>query len=459
MRRFGVRIGTNLGPVTVTCFSHEPEFTRSRLWLHDGERAKLDNDGRFAGFVDDLGPMLLRRLGVEPLPPGMYMEIDQDIDAGRSWQLGTLVAMLLASAGRFAGGDERGVGVLFCTGEVAHSSGAIRPVELVAEKLEASRAALPAQPEDCRWLVPKANAADAARVALPPGVTLVALERVDELLAILGLEALPPPAAAPAPAAAPDPPPAPAAPDRQRHPAWLVPVLALPLLAALALGALLAAPMLLDRLAPAASDGRAGEPEPTAPTQAALPQPNDPPPAADPPEPAGPPELPAAATAPEAPSLMLELGKRRPQPGQSCLVQNFDHGLVPLVEASSVPPTAEWLPTLAGDRQLCGVDVRIVPGGRGPLFVLGRAVLEPADGAVLERVGTLDGLSPLSTAAGITLRLKPDRAVAYHLDLVAGATPVPPDALDHLDDLTTRASLEAAGFTIRRLIQRLEHTR
>lgn len=442
MRRCGVRIATNRGPVTVLRFSHEPAFARSKLWLHDGERASLDRGERFAGFVDDLGPILLRGLGVEPLPPGMYMEIDQDIDAGRSWQLGTLVAMLLASAGRLAGPADADARLVFCTGEVAHSSGAVRPVELVAAKLAASRAALAPRPADCLWLIPKDNAAEAAGVSLPEGVTRYGITRIDELPALLGLADSRGRRRA-------------VAQHRRRSP-WL----AAPLVAALIGGALVAAPALRERLLEPAGDAATAEPPDTVATAAspAEPLPTDPLDAAsaDATGEAAPVTRPAAAG---APPLAVELGKRRPQPGQSCLVQNFDRRLLPVVETTPVPRGSERLPALAGDSRLCGVDIGISAAADQPVYVLGRIRLEPADAAELEQVGQLDGLSPLVGPARLTLRLKPDRVVTYHLELISGTEPVPGDALGALGEPDGRTALEAAGFDVQRFSQTLEHAR
>ncbi len=443
LQRTGVRIGTNLGPVAVTRFAHESAFDRSRLWLRDGHRASLDRDGAFAAFVDDLGPILLRGMALEPLKPGIYAEIDEDIGAGESWQLGALVAMLLASAGRFAGIDDEAGRLVYCTGEVAHSSGTIRPVELVAEKLEASRRALLARPRDCLWLVPAGNAAETGRVTLPAGVELRTVGRVDELPALLGIADRRRTVRAPVAAA----PPA----SRAR-------LMAVPLAAVLLAGTLLAGPTLLDRLTPAAIErpntaphtlpdtpaertpdgGVALEPPPAETTAAA--------------EPAAPPARIAAA-------LVLELHKRRPQPGQSCLVQNFDHALVPLLEPAPIEAGTETLPALVDDPRLCGVDIRVVPPAGAPLFVLGHLRLDPPDGAVVERVGRLDGLAPLAAGAGFTVRLKPDRAVTYRLDLVAGSAPLPEGALGALDEPAARLALETEGFVLRRLTQRFAFAR
>ncbi|MCZ6638132.1 MAG: hypothetical protein O7C66_08065, partial [Alphaproteobacteria bacterium] len=129
MKRFRLFIGTTDGPAEVQKVTPENREVRSVICL-DGKAISLP-------ISDDYDTFVRRPTGVVEALLGhsaYRVDISRPIAGGYSWQLGVLVAHILADAGRLANPEEHVRTALWLTGEVDHKLN-IGAVDDVALKL------------------------------------------------------------------------------------------------------------------------------------------------------------------------------------------------------------------------------------------------------------------------------------------------------------------------------------
>ena len=129
MKRFRLFIGTTDGPAEVQRVTPEDREVRSVICL-DGKAISLPISDDYDAFVRRPTGVVEALLG----HPAYRVDISRPIAGGYSWQLGVLVAHILADAGRLAGPGEPARTALWLTGEVDHNFN-IGAVEDVALKL------------------------------------------------------------------------------------------------------------------------------------------------------------------------------------------------------------------------------------------------------------------------------------------------------------------------------------
>jgi len=447
--RTAVVIATTEGPVAVTLFAHDPALSQgSMIAVRDGDDAGIQRLGQFAPFVDRRARRVLEGYGLPPLPGPMIMEVEADIETGTSWQLGTLVTMLLYARGLFEADPANAERVLYCTGEVANSSGLIKPVEAVERKLALSRQRIRSDAQPAIWLFPQDNDAGADADG-DRQLTLAPVATLDDVVRLV----------------LPDPPVArPALPAGRRPP--LIAACALLLLAGAATAAYLRwAPPPADP--PTASDDAPIEPvEGSVPDGTAVAG-SDPATGDEPIEVSGAPTPPAAV---ELAELTIEQRLVPGDPtrlGGSCTALNFtrqEPARAPLRSIAIVAAANgdDELAPLPGTPRLCGLDfsLRLSESGGSaalPLYALLRIAISPAGAADILQQGAADGLTPVGGPLRLSLLPRPRRDLRYRLLAVVGPAPVPSDAARLLaaDDPALSAALRADGFAVHLLSQRL----
>ncbi|WP_442976378.1 hypothetical protein, partial [Rubrimonas sp.] len=189
-------IATTGGPAVVRAFWFDAEAARSQIVRFDESHIPMGVDAQFAGF-DALLRRRLRAQGAAIPSEPLILEVEGDVDAGASWQLGLATAHLLAAAGALVFDAAQAERRLLATGRLGTSAWDVKPVDGLEEKLAGAAAFLTPAP-DCStgFVLPQPMAAAAARAA-PPGAQVVGLETLDALARALGA-APTPTAAAPA---------------------------------------------------------------------------------------------------------------------------------------------------------------------------------------------------------------------------------------------------------------------
>ncbi len=129
MKRFRLFIGTTDGPAEVQRVTPEDREVRSVICL-DGKAISLPISDDYDTFVRRPTGVVEALLG----HPAYRVDVSQPIGGGYSWQLGVLVAHILADAGRLAAPEEHVRTALWLTGEVDHKLN-IGAVDDVALKL------------------------------------------------------------------------------------------------------------------------------------------------------------------------------------------------------------------------------------------------------------------------------------------------------------------------------------
>ena len=129
MKRFRLFIGTTDGPAEVQRVTPEDREVRSVICL-DGKAISLPISDDYDAFVRRPTGVVEALLG----HPAYRIDISQPIVGGYSWQLGVLVAHILADAGRLDGPEGPARMALWLTGEVDHNFN-IGAVDDVALKL------------------------------------------------------------------------------------------------------------------------------------------------------------------------------------------------------------------------------------------------------------------------------------------------------------------------------------
>jgi len=129
MKRFRLFIGTTDGPAEVQRVTPEDREVRSVICL-DGKAISLPISDDYDAFVRRPTGVVEALLG----HPAYRIDISRPIAGGYSWQLGVLVAHVLADADRLANPEEHAPTALWLTGEVDHNFN-ISAVDDVALKL------------------------------------------------------------------------------------------------------------------------------------------------------------------------------------------------------------------------------------------------------------------------------------------------------------------------------------
>ena len=115
MKRFRLFIGTTDGPAEVQRVTPEDKEVRSVICL-DGKAISLPISDDYDLFVRRPTGVVESLLG----HPAYRVDVSRPIAGGFSWQLGILVAHILADGGRLATPKGRADGALWITGEVDH---------------------------------------------------------------------------------------------------------------------------------------------------------------------------------------------------------------------------------------------------------------------------------------------------------------------------------------------------
>lgn len=408
--RTAVVIATTKGPVPITLFTHDPGLSHgSMMAVQDGEDAGVSRLGQVTPFIDRRGRRVLERFGLESLPGAMLMEVSADIESGRSWELGTLAAMVLSAKGLFEPNGNKAERILFCSGEVADATGTIKPVGALADKLHTAMPAIHKRVVATDWLIPAEQLAEIDQIELPKHANLVPVETLAETIQVLlpnGVADRQPTALAQTPS-----------PQTNT-------LLKPPLKSIRRSWLLLAVLLLLSVALTVVWQRRDIEPE-------ILKQP-----AAD-----------------------LWLAKRQAPMEMSCLVLNFQNRKPEFIRFPNLPNSGE-LPSLSGDSRLCGIEVEVVPTiDNVPIFVFLRVEIEPKGAAQQILPRQLDGLHPLDDIARLSLIFDAQaKQVDYRLLLISGTQPVPDEANLLFNDPRHALAdkLRSQGYTVRHLSQSIQ---
>ena len=260
-----VLIATTAGPVAVQRITEEDPDVNSVICLA-GKAVALPVSAAYDAFVRNPTGVIQRNFS----HPAFRLDVSDKIDEGYSWQLGVYAAHALKRVHRLAGPSDAAGSVLIATGEVDRDL-MLHPVDGVAdkiEKLEPKLADLMTEAEGALIAVPAGTEApwiDA--FGANPGVEVIPVANVHDLLQRLGIEATPKTA---------PPPPAPEPEAPRKRVGGMAVLIALLLLAAMgaAAGGAVYAPEIRDWVA---SLGNGSEEKPaTAPVADPLPDPPKP---------------------------------------------------------------------------------------------------------------------------------------------------------------------------------------
>jgi len=194
-----VLIATTAGPVAVQRITEEDPDVNSVICLA-GKAVALPVSAAYDAFVRNPTGVIQRNFG----HPAFRLDVSDKIDEGYSWQLGVYAAHALKRAHRLAGPSDAAGSALIATGEVDRDL-MLHPVDGVTDKiakLENELAGLMAEAEGALIAVPAGTEAPWIEAFGGwPGVEVMAVANVHDLLQRLGIEA--------APKSAPPPPPIP----------------------------------------------------------------------------------------------------------------------------------------------------------------------------------------------------------------------------------------------------------
>jgi len=303
-----VLIATTAGPVAVQRITEEDPDVNSVICLA-GKAVALPVSAAYDAFVRNPTGVIQRNFG----HPAFRLDVSDKIDEGYSWQLGVYAAHALKRAHRLAGPNDAAETVLIATGEVDRDL-MLHPVDGVADKiakLESLLSEIAAEANGTLIAVPAGTEAPwHATFGERPGIEVMAVQNVHDLLQRLGIEA-PPKSAPPPPAAEPQPP--------KRRAGGMAVLIALLLLAAMgaAAGGAVYAPEIRDWVAALGK----GSDEKAATAPAADPVP-------DPPKPV---ETAVAGEPTSAPP---------PQPAPQPAPADSEPAPVPIAEKPSLPESA-----------------------------------------------------------------------------------------------------------------------
>lgn len=449
--RTAVVIATTEEPVGVTLFVHDPALSQgSMIAIRDDDDAGIQRLGQFGPFVDRRARRVLESFGLPPMPGPMIMEVEADIEAGTSWQLGTLVAMLLKARGQFEPDPTKAERVLYCTGEVANSSGLIRAVQEVPKKLALSRERIARDALPVVWMFPEDND-PGIETRDDPLLKLAPVGTLDDVLRLV----LPDQSLA-------QPPNPPKSKAKSKTP--LFAALALLLATGVGAGAYLwsgpSEPVDVARDQEAQpeqiepqTDGDTNEADRNTEQAVAVVEP-----------PTVEPEPPR-----ELASLIVE---QRIAPGDatqlgaSCTALNFTGARTELSQLQRYSVVAadgasDLLPELSLSERLCGFDFSVRASQSGsPLYALLRIAISPPKAATVLQEGAIDGLTKVGETARLSLLPRPNRDLRYRLLAVVGTSPIPSDAgrLLESDETELAARLEADGYGVYILSQQLRRS-
>lgn len=131
--RVRVYIATTEGPVLIQRIAPEDDDIPPVVCVN-GTTETLPISGDYARFVRRGTGVVAALTG-----HGSYrVDLDGSVDGGRSWQLGLLLAHLLAAEGRLAGPEDPDARIVVATGEVDRDLN-VRSVDFVSEKVRKAR--------------------------------------------------------------------------------------------------------------------------------------------------------------------------------------------------------------------------------------------------------------------------------------------------------------------------------
>lgn len=178
--RLRVVIATTDGPCTIRRITEEAPELHSVVCLA-GTATALAVSADYDAFVRRPTGVVERDVG----HPVFRVDVDGPIDEGRSWQLGLYIAHRLKAADRLAEDDQPAEGIVWATGTVNSDLG-IGPVDRVADKARRSAPLFDA------GLPVLAVVAASNAEALPDRVEVLPVDRMEDVLAHLGLVAATP---------------------------------------------------------------------------------------------------------------------------------------------------------------------------------------------------------------------------------------------------------------------------
>lgn len=178
-----IDIATTGGPSTIRAAEFDSEAQQSAMVLFDQNHVPMGVDPFFDAFERNVRKYL-RGKGAKIPDGGLILEVDRQIDAGSSWQLGVLMVDLLLSQRKLALREADAKRLFWLTGEIGTHRWTAKSVEGVSVKLEKSRARLMelmGRGIAVEILVPTGNLHE-AKAAAPDGAEVRAVSSVDALI-------------------------------------------------------------------------------------------------------------------------------------------------------------------------------------------------------------------------------------------------------------------------------------
>ncbi len=416
-----VVIATTTGPVRVTDCFLDPDMTiASEMRVRDGLPTRVNRSEHYNQFVKDVYAALRRHLDRPHADINMELQVDADIEAGQSWQLGALVCQVLCLDEKTITEPANSQRIYWCTGRFGHSSGTINAVDFVRQKLENSLGLFEACEQPTEILIPKSNGADAEGLVLPAHVSVREVETIQDVVRVLGTHNATVEKTNPV---TPNPEPTPSTRNKSRLWPWAA-------AAALTL-------IVIAGLVETAPWQNGPKPEGEGEGNGAV---------------AGPSE-------PETPRLanMSIVGQRAPD-HSNCIAVTTDFGdaIEPELETLVSNPSGALEPENAA-KNLCGLVFTLAPAEPDQQTFALLAIRHDSANAILEpSTFELEGTMPVKGEATRALTFRPRGDVAYDAALITGTKSIPRNFEDFEQSSDWTAlleGLEAEGFLVDRFSQ------